>query len=191
MTRKRKARTECRSKAVVETVPPADDLSGFACPNEDCCDFNRFAAGNLSVCERMGKDGRIRRLYCMSCGHRFSERQGSLMERSKLPEETVVRIVKCLGYGCSVEATADICEVDSRTVERMLFKAGSRAGDFHRLQLERLDEPIQAVEIDELHAPLASPKKGTRSALIAILAERVGDAAARGFTWLWPLRRGS
>ena len=183
MTRKR--------QPVAKVIPPAsDDLTGFACPNEDCCDFNRFAAGNLSVCERMGKDHRIRRLYCSSCGHRFSERQGSLMARSKLPEETVVRIVKCLGYGCSVEATADICEVDPRTVELLLSKAGPRAEDFHRLQLERLAEPIQAVEIDELHAPLASPKKG-ENPVLALLANLVGDEAARGFTWPWRRQRGS
>jgi hypothetical protein len=138
----------------------------------------------------MGKDHRIRRLYCKSCGHRFSERQGSLMAQSKLPEDTVVRIVKCLGYGCSVEATADICEVDSRTVELMLSKAGSRAEDFHRLQLDRLAEPIQAVEIDELHAPLASPKKGANP-MLALLAGLVGDEAARGFTWPWPRRHAS
>ena len=173
-----------------EAVLAKDDLSGFACPNEDCCDFNRFAAGNLSVCERMGKDRRIRRLYCKTCGHRFSERQGSLMAGTKLPEETVVRIVKCLGYGCSMEATADICEVDPRTVELLLSKAGSRAEDFHQLQLDRLAEPIEAVEIDELHAAVAGPKKG-RNPLIALLAERVGDAAARGFMWPWPRRRGS
>jgi transposase-like protein len=178
MSRKRQAAT-----GVVIAV--GDDLSGFACPNEDCCDFNRFAAGNLSVCERMGKNRHIRRLYCKTCGHRFSERQGSLMAHSKLPEETVVRIVKCLGYGCSVEATADICEVDPRTVELLLSKAGPRAEDFHRLQLERLAEPIEAVEVDELHAAVASPKKGTHS-VIALLADRMGDAAARGFTWLWP-----
>jgi transposase-like protein len=179
-----------KHQPVAKVVPPRDDLTGFACPNEDCCDFNRFAGGNLIVCERMGKDHRIRRLYCRSCGHRFSERQGSLMARSKLPEETVVRIVKCLGYGCSVEATADICEVDSRTVELLLGKAGPRAEDFHRLQLERLVEPIQAVEIDELHAPLASPKKG-ENPLIALLAHLVGDEAARGFTWPWRRRRGT
>jgi transposase-like protein len=173
-----------------EAAPPQDDLTGFACPNEDCGDFNRFAAGNLSVCERMGKDRRIRRLYCKSCGHRFSERQGSLMARSKLPEETVVRMVKCLGYGCSVEATADICEVDPRSVEQLLSKAGSRAEDFHRLQLDRLAEPIEAVEIDELHAAVASPRKGANT-VIALLADRVGDAAARGFTWPWRRRRGS
>jgi transposase-like protein len=161
------------------------DLSGFACPNEDCADFNRFAAGNLSVCERMGKAHGIRRLYCHSCGHRFSERRGTLMAHSKLPEETVVRIVKCLGYGCSLEATADICEVDPRTVELLLSKAGPRAEDFHNLAIEQLSEPIEVVEIDELHAPLASPKKG-RNPVIALLADRVGDVAARGFTWLWP-----
>jgi transposase-like protein len=165
-----------------------DDLSGFSCPNQDCCDFNLFAAGNLSVCERMGKNQRIRRLYCRTCGHRFSERQGTLMARSKLPEETVVRVVKCLGYGCSLEATADICEVDLRTVELLLSKAGPRADDFHQLQLDRLSQPIEAVEIDELHAPLASPKKGGHP-LLAVLADRVGDVAARGFTWLWPPRR--
>ncbi len=33
----------------------------------------------------------------------------------------VVRIVKCLSHGCSVEATADICEVDTRTVQRFLL----------------------------------------------------------------------
>jgi transposase-like protein len=185
MTRKRQPTVE-----TVASVPPDDDLSCFACPNEDCDDFNRFAAGNLSVCERMGKRHRIRLLYCKSCGHRFSERQGSLMARSKLPEETVVRIVKCLGYGCSVEATADICEVDSRSVELLLSKAGSRAEDFHSLQLERLAEPLEAVEIDELHAPLASPQKGVIP-MIALLAAHVGDVAAHGFTWPWQRRRGS
>jgi len=48
------------------------------------------------------------------------------MAGTKLPEETVVRIVKCLGHGCSVEATADICEVAPRTVERLLEKASRR-----------------------------------------------------------------
>jgi transposase-like protein len=125
-----------KSQPQQNVIPSEDDLTGFACPNEECCDFNRFAAGNLRVCERMGKERRIRRLYCSSCGHRFSERQGSLLARSKLSEETVVRIVKCLGHGCSVEATADICEVDPRTVLLLLSKAGPRAEDFHRLQLD-------------------------------------------------------
>ena len=102
-------------------------LSFFACPNSDCANFNRFDADNLSVAEWMGKDKDIQRLYCKTCGTRFSERQGSLMQYTKLPQADVVRIVKCLGHGCSVEATADICEVDTRTVQRFLEKAGKHA----------------------------------------------------------------
>lgn len=79
-----------------------DDLSDFTCSNEVCSDFNHFAAGNLHVCERMGKGHRIRRLYCITCGHRFSERQGSLLAQSKLPEATVVQIVKCTASRTSI-----------------------------------------------------------------------------------------
>lgn len=171
--------------------PPktSDSLAGFACPNPDCSHFNRFDSGNLSVVEWIGKQEHIRRLYCSMCKHRFSERQGTLLRYSKLPEETVVRIVKCLGHGCSIEATADICEVDPRTVERLLEQAGRRAEDFHHRQLERLTEPPEAVELDELHArvcPDPTPKGGRRT--------RLGAVAARvrpGFMRPWRPSAGS
>ena len=99
-----------RQNAKDSDEPASLPLSFFACPNGDCGDFNRFDSGNLSVAERMGKDKAIRRLYCKTCGTRFSERQGSLMQYTKLPAADVARIIKCLGHGCSVEATADICE---------------------------------------------------------------------------------
>lgn len=73
------------------------------------------------------------------------------MQYTKLSEADVVRIIKCLGHSCSVEATADICEVDTRTVQRLLERAGKRAADFHRLQLESLDKHLKAVQMDELH----------------------------------------
>ncbi len=173
----------------------ADDaLTAFACPNEDCSDFNRFGAGNLSVCEWMGKDRHIRRLYCSTCGHRFSERQGTLLQYSKLPEKTVVQIVKCLVHGCSVEATADICEVTPRTVDSFLEKAGRRAEDFHRLQLEKLTGPLQVVELDELHGRSAPRKRGTTPKMPALLASpRASDVvrAVRGFMRPWWSRPGS
>ena len=164
---------------------PEFGLSFFACPNPDCADFNHFNAGNLSVAERMGKNKAIRRLYCKTCGRRFSEREGSLMAGAKLPEETVVRIIKCLGYGCSMQATADICEVDPRTVERLLEKAGRRAEDFHRLQLQKLESSPQAVQLDELHGRVAKrPKKG-RNAPPRGLFGRVAGRVGRGFTRPW------
>jgi LacI family transcriptional regulator len=159
-------------------------LSALACPNPDCHEFNQFNAGNLSVAERTGKDKGIRRLYCRTCGHRFSERQGSLLQYTKLPLETVVRIVKCLGHGCSLEATADICEVDPRTVARVLRQAGQRAQDFHRQQLDRLREPLEAVELDELHGRVSRGKKGA-ARREGTLLQRVAQWVESGFTRLW------
>jgi len=164
-------------------------LSALACPNPECSDFNHFGAGNLSVAERMGKGKAIRRLYCHTCGHRFSERQGSLLQYTKLPLDAVVRIVKCLGHGCSIDATADICDVDARSVARLLKRAGIRADDFHRQQLERLRVPLEAVELDELHGRAGGGKKGATQRLPdeGNLLQRVARWVESGFMrlWLW------
>ena len=188
----------------------ATPLECFACPNPECDAFNRFGAGNLSVCERMGKARAIRRLYCGHCRHRFGERQGSLMRHAKLPVGTVVRMVKCLTHGCSLEATADICDVDPRTVAKLLGRAGPRAEEFHRQALARLERPPAVVEMDELHARVARPptaagKKGgpgratptptptptpTRRG-VAGLAAAAARWAGTGSTRHWPWSRGS
>jgi transposase-like protein len=179
-------------------------LDLFACPNPGCHLFNRFAAGNLSVTERMGKDKSIRRLYCDHCHQRFSERAGSLMQYTKLKQADVVRVIKCLTHGCSIEATADICEVDPRSVERLLDRGGKRSEDFHQLQLDRLaalDKPPEVVELDEMHAKVSRPPKdkiaGKKGGALPLGAGRGLNAmgsgavlrAATGFMWrLNPLR---
>jgi len=128
----------------------------------------------------MGKNKAIRRLYCKICQTKFREREGSPLQYSKLPVCDVVQIIKCLGYGYSIEATADISEADPRTVERMLEKADLRAQDFHRLQLERLKHCTQAVELDELHGRVCAQPKRAKDSLA-----RVARRAGRGFTSLW------
>jgi transposase-like protein len=160
---------------------PVGSLAAFACPNPDCSHFNRFDAGNLSVVEWTGKHKDIRRLYCSACKRRFTERQGTLLRYAKLPEETVVRIVKCLGHGCSIEATADICDVDPRTVGRILERAGRRGEDFHRLQLDKLAAPPEAVQLDELHGRVSPEpaKKGGADRLLAAVAAWVGSGSTR------------
>jgi transposase-like protein len=172
-------------------VKPVGSLAAFACPNPDCSHFNRFDAGNLSVVEWTGKHKDIRRLYCSACQRRFTERQGTLLRYAKLPEATVVRIVKCLGHGCSVEATADICEVDPRTVDRILGRAGRRAEDFHRIRLSEAPAPPEAVQLDELHGRVSPEpaKKGGPDRLILI--EAVAAWVRSGFTRRWRSSAGS
>jgi hypothetical protein len=105
----------------------------------------------------------------------------------------VVRIVKCLAHGCCVEATADICEVDTRTVQRLLEKAGERAADFHRLQVENLDQPLEAVQMDELHGKTVKDKRNSQFVDVSRkLRKRLGTcgrakkSARRGFIRPWP-----
>ena len=164
-------------------------LELFACPNADCEMFNRFGGGNLSVVERMGKNKSIRRLYCNHCHKRFSERQGSLMQCTHLPQATVVRVIKCLTYGCSAEATADICEIDARSVQRLLDRGGVRADVFHQLQLENLEQPPEVVEVDELHTKVARPpttgKKGGARRASPWQRASVVQWAVTGFMSLW------
>lgn len=177
-----------RRKSKRQPVPSESfPLDFFACPNPDCAAFNKFGQSNLSVCEHMGKDKAIHRLYCHICHTRFSERQGSLMEYSKLPQPAVIRIVKCLGHGCSIEASADICEVDTRTVQRLLEHAGKRAEDFHNLQLEKLQQAIPAIQVDELHGRVndGEEKKGYMGRLRQVL-RGIAKQDAPGFIRLWP-----
>jgi hypothetical protein len=110
------------------------------------------------------------------------------MQDTKLPAADVVRIVKCLGYGCSVEATADICEVDTRTVQRILERAGKRAADFHRLQLEGLEQSIEAVQMDELHGKTVKRKDESEVVKVPqkLLKRFSKKRARRGFIRLWP-----
>ncbi len=50
-------------------------------------------AGNLSVCARYGKQDQIRLLYCKACKGRFSERKGTALFHSHLPEEKALAVL--------------------------------------------------------------------------------------------------
>ena len=65
----------------------------------------------VSLKERLDKE-------CLLCGREFSEREGTLMAHTKLPEEKVIRLLRCQRWGICDGGTADICEVDIKTVHR-------------------------------------------------------------------------
>jgi transposase-like protein len=132
------------------TPAGAEDLSGFCCPNPECIYFGQFDAGNLRVGERNGKDKRLRRLVCCNCQTRFQEHRGTLMEGTKIPQEKVVQIMKCLTWGNSVAATADIVGVDERTVQRIVERGGERAEVHHNRTAQ--DLVSAQAQFDEVHA---------------------------------------
>ena len=134
------------------TTPVQERYTRFSCPNPQCVQFNRPGEGNIAHRSWTGTRKHIERLRCTACDREFSEREGTLMARSKLPEDTVIQLVKCQRWGVCDEGTADICAVDLKTVHRLQQVAAQRAETHHRQVVREVDVP--GVQLDEAHSKL-------------------------------------
>ena len=108
-----------------------DDLTQFCCQNQDCPDYGRRNAENLSVCDRYGKNKQRRMLYCRSCKARFSERKGTIFFGARLPEEKIVSVMEHVQEGCGVRKTGRLLRVNRNTVSRYSALAGQHAHTLH------------------------------------------------------------
>jgi len=137
---------------MTQTTPVQDTYTRFSCPNPQCRQFNRPGEGNIVHRSWTDKHKHIERLRCTVCTQEFSARAGTLMARSKLPEETVERLLKCQRWGVCDEGTADICAVDLKTVYRFQRVATQRAQTHHHQVVQDVDVP--GVQLDEAHSKL-------------------------------------
>jgi transposase-like protein len=107
-----------------------DDLTRFCCQNPPCPDFGKRGLGNLSVCGRYGKQQR-RLLYCKSCKARFSERKGTPLFDSRLPDAVAVSLLGHIAEGVGVRKTGRLVGVGKDTVVRYSLRAGRHAKQLH------------------------------------------------------------
>jgi transposase-like protein len=117
---------------MTSTTPAQARYTTFSCPNPDCTQFNRPNVNTIVHRSWTGNHKHIERLRCTACDREFSERAGTLMARSKLAEDQVERLLKCQRWGVCDEGTADICEVDLKTVYRFQRVAAQRAQTHHQ-----------------------------------------------------------
>ena len=108
-----------------------DDLSTFCCQKRSCPDYGKRGAGNLSVCDRIGKDKQYRLLYCRTCKARFSERKGTVFFNSRMPQEKVVSILAHVQEGVGMRKTGRLVGVKEDTVIRYARRAGAHAKQLH------------------------------------------------------------
>ena len=141
---------------MISTTPVQERYTQFSCPNPACAQFNRPGEGNSAHRSWTGKHKHSERLRCTDCTREFSERDGTLMARSKLPEETVERLLQCQRWGVCDEGTADICAVDLKTVHRFQSVATQRAQTHQQQVVPQVD--VQGVQLDEAHSKLR-PKR--------------------------------
>lgn len=134
------------------TTPVEMKYTKFSCPNPVCSVFNQPGQGNITHRAWTGKHKAIERLDCRVCGQEFSERAGTLMAQSKLPEVAVERLLKCQRWGVCDDGTADICNVDLKTVQRFQQVAACRAEEHHRQVVQQV--AVEGVQMDEAHSKL-------------------------------------
>jgi transposase-like protein len=108
-----------------------DDLSLFCCQNSECPDFGLRNRDNLRVGFRYGRAKQRRMLVCRTCQARFSERKGSALFASRLPEGQALAVFQHLQDGCGVRQTARLVGVDKDTVVRYALRAGTHAHQAH------------------------------------------------------------
>ena len=136
----------------MQTTPAPDRYTRFSCPHPRCAWFNQPGEGNITHRSWTGTHKHIERLRCTACDREFSEREGTLMARSKLPEDTVVRLLKCQRWGVCDEGIADICDVAITTVHRFQRVAAHRAKTHHRQSVQHVE--VAGVQVDEAHSKL-------------------------------------
>jgi len=128
-------------------------LSALACVNEACATYGQAGQSNLLVRKVYGKD-RIRYLRCRCCGEEFSERKGTALWNTKIPEERAIAVSRQLAEGTSLKGTARVTGTNRDTVRRLTRKFGAHAARFHDQQAQQLD--IEVLEMDERHGYVES-----------------------------------
>jgi transposase-like protein len=108
-----------------------DDLSRFYCQDPDCPDYGKRGHGNPSVVDHYGKTRSIRLLYCRTCKARFSERKGTPLFASTLPEDKAIDLIRHLADRNGVRATARLVGVHRDTVVRYSRLLGEQARGLH------------------------------------------------------------
>ena len=108
-----------------------DDLARFCCLNPDCPDHGKRGAGNLTVTARYGPDKARRLLRCRTCKARFTERKGTPLFGSHLPEQKAIAVMAHLAEGVGVRKTGRLVGVHRETVASYARKAGGHAKDLH------------------------------------------------------------
>ncbi len=106
-------------------------IEHFRCQNNQCPQAGLRGGENLYFRGFSGKARRIRLVFRRTCKRSFSERKGTVLEHSRLPDEKALAILRHLREGCGTRATGRLVEVDKNTVTRYLALAGTHAEKRH------------------------------------------------------------
>ena len=120
-------------------------LSAFCCLNERCADYGKKGLGNIYQHHWTDKKHTIRKLRCCTCQKEFSERKGTPLYYTKLPEAQVLNIAHHLAEGDGIRKTARLTGSMQNTVMRLNRLLGEHGKALH-------DEKVRDLKVREAQA---------------------------------------
>ena len=108
------------------------ELEDLCCMNSDCEMVGIRGAGNLRPHGWSGKkENGIRMIFCRTCKTMHSERKGTALWQSRLPEDKIVQVLEHVAEGNGVRATHRLTGVHRDTISRLTRVAGEHAAALH------------------------------------------------------------
>lgn len=124
------------------------DYTPFACPNSKCKFYGQFGQNQITHHGWMGKNRHIQRLRCRECNKTFSENKGSLREGSKIDVDRQETLFKCFRWGVCDEGSADIAQVNIKTVRLFRSKVSKQSEILHNTRVQGVQSP--GIQMDEI-----------------------------------------
>jgi len=128
---------------------PKPKFAHVACPNKECKFHGIPGQGEIvGNGTYQTKNGRVRKYICRECGRVFCERTNTFFYNLRKDEFIIQLALKMAMKGMSVEAIADVLEVQPVTVNNWLFRAAKQCELVNEELMKDLN--VSKVEMDEL-----------------------------------------
>jgi transposase-like protein len=128
---------------------PKPQFFDVACPNKNCKLYGLTNQGNITGNGTyISRGKKTRRYVCHQCGKVFNDHTGTFYHDLRKDEQTIDLALKMSMKGMSIEAIADVLEVESASVKRWLARAANQCDKVNDSMMKDVDVP--KIEMDEL-----------------------------------------
>jgi len=119
------------------------------CPNQNCKLYHISGKGNIiGNGTYQIKNRRVRKYICRECGRVFNDRTDTFFDNLRKDEFVIISALKMAMKGISIEAIADVLEVQPATVSNWLFRAAKQCEKVNDELMKDLN--VSKIEMDEL-----------------------------------------
>lgn len=128
---------------------PKTQFTDVACPNKGCKLYGLTGQGNVTGNGTyISRGEKTRRYRCHECGKAFCDHTGTFYHDLRKDDKTIDLALKMSMKGMSIQAIADVLEVQPASVKRWLSRAAEQCDKVNDTMMKNVD--VSKVEMDEL-----------------------------------------